>query len=69
MSIPKKGEQITIKHTTAYDKAGKPYITGARRFIQSTVKHVYHDGKVQTSSGDVWSCRRGDDGKLVTTVQ
>jgi hypothetical protein len=61
-------EQVLVKHTVAYDKNRMPFITGSKRHVIQRVNAVYIDGRIRTSSGDVWEVRRNDAGRLETKL-
>lgn len=52
--------KVLVKHTTTYDRFGRPKITSARAVVQK-VQHRYMNGRVSTVTGDVWVVKKSDD--------
>ena len=59
----KKGETIVVQHRTNGNGRYE-----ACRVVHRIVGSVYGQNKVRDSGGDVWTVRRGQDGKLYTVV-
>ena len=62
----RSGDTVLVQHKTEFDRRGMPYeaYTGHSSKIQ-TIDAVYMDGRIRTSSGDVWSIKRCSNGKAV----
>lgn len=56
---PKAGQTILVRHRTKQNKAGVADIetTSNKMSASQRIKAVYMDGRVLTTSGDVWSVK------------
>lgn len=56
---------VKVVYTTQHDKQGNAKLISARPIVQK-VKHHYLDGRVCTSTGDVWHVIKNDNPKEAT---